>query len=448
MRKILSVVLCALLILALAFTTVPYSSAQDVVSLLWSDPMSVNDVAVSNDGNYIVAVNSTGIYYFAFYDPNPIWWYVASGLEHFKSVAISGDGSYVVVGDNIDFGYIYYFADADEKSGLVTEPTWMSVNLYGSVIRGTLDMSDDGEYVVAGVMVVASVETPVVYYFADCTERSGIGQGYDWTDNLEEGEILAVDMSSDGKYVAAGGDNSGGFVVFYKDADQDLGADREPNWAAWSGIVDIVRDIAVSDDGYAVVAVADPINDHALYYWADATNLSDDPDATWTNDGSYGSVDMSSDGNEVVAGTTSVAPCGVHFWSNARFLSGLQDSSWNRHEGEEVLDVAISDDGGIIAATTVVEVDPGYEWRAYFFTSNGSEIGEFELQTPGEVVSMSGDGSIVAIGGPSIDSLSVFRLSLPVGGELIPVPILNTIVLLILIAIIPALAIGFKLIKK
>ncbi|NWG09024.1 MAG: hypothetical protein HXX80_01710 [Nitrososphaerales archaeon] len=108
-----------------------------------------------------------------------------------------------------------------------------------------------------------------------------------------------------------------------------------------------------------------------------------------------------------------------------------------------MLDVAISDDGSIIAATTQTGVAPDY--KVYFFTSDGSLISQFELEQFSPILSMSGDGSIVAVGGPGWDSLYVFRVRLPVGGELVSTPILNTMVLLMLIAIIPAVAIGLGL---
>ncbi|MCP8308686.1 MAG: hypothetical protein H3Z53_05305, partial [archaeon] len=377
MKKSVSTLLILILLSAIAFTSVPYISAQQyAVSMLWSSPMGVNDVAVSKDGNYIAAVNDTGIYYFAYNDPNPIWWFIPPGGTDFLSVAISNDGEYVVGG--ISTGYLIYYnntIDTNRREGEqdLDDYTWFSVNLLGPIQRRTLDMSDNGEYVVVG-----GTGTDV-YYFAGCTARSDSGQSWTWWHRLYAWDVLAVDMSSDGKYVAAGGENITkgfpGFVVFYKDADQLSGLDPDPKWDAWSRINAIIRDIAVSDDGYSVAAVTAEMP-KCLYYWADATALSGDPDATWKNDYAFDCVDMSSYGDEVVAGTA-IPFCGLHFWNYARWLEGDDvDETWIEHEGEDILDVAISDDGEIIAATAERYIDPGVEYWIYFYTSSGSLIGE------------------------------------------------------------------------
>jgi hypothetical protein len=83
-----------------------------------------------------------------------------------------------------------------------------------------------------------------------------------------------------------------------------------------------------------------------------------------------------------------------------------------------VMDVAISRDGSIIVATTTAS-GPA---EVYFFTSSHNLIGSLALQLPNDyILSISGDGSVVAVGGGSgseADSLTVagVRSVLPVGG--------------------------------
>jgi hypothetical protein len=369
------------------------------VEMLWNNSMSVNDVAVSKDGKYIAAVNGSGLYYFAANNSNLRWW--ENPPASFISVAISADGEYVVVGTNE--GYIYYFNDSRTRMGNPNSPTWGSLNLYGSIERGTLDMSDDGDYVVVGGTGVG------LYYFAECRARSGSDQDPTWQRIFGVTDFLAVKMSSDGKYLAAGGTNSStGFVIFYSNASGAI-APYEPNWDSWSSIGGQILDLAVSDDGYSVVAVDEGPIPLTLYYWANATNLSGDPNATWTRNWAFHCVDMSADGDEVIAGTA-LYPCGLHFWADARELSGYdQVENWTRHEGETIHDAAISDDGGIIAASAETAE---YNYTAYFYKSDGNVIGEFELPQDSPLVSMSGNGSITAIGGPGFDSLYVFRMIL------------------------------------
>ena len=368
------------------------------VEMLWNNSMSVNDVAVSKDSNYLVAVNDTGVYYFASNNSNPKWWYLSDdGIEYFLSVAISADGEYVVAGDYS--GYIHYYNDSIATTGRRLSPTWKSIDLGGRVERGTLDISDNGEYVVLGGTGID------IWYFAGCRGRSGINEQSTWSDrvNFPAEDVLAVDMSSDGAYVAAGGTwavgyypYTIGFVVFYRNANM-APYPTEPNWLSSSSINSIIRDLALSDDGYAVVAV-DESAIGTLYYWANATALSGDPNATWTNNGSFDCVDMSADGDEVVAGTAPLLPCGLHFWTGAKGRSGSdQVENWTRLEGEIVLDVAMSNDGGVIAAATMIGIASDY--KAFFFKSDGSMIGEFNLTQYTPLVSMSGDGRIVAMGG-------------------------------------------------
>jgi len=61
------------------------------VKMLWNSSMAVNDVAVSRNGKYLVAVNNTGVYYFSSDNSKPKWWYVNS-TEDFLTVRISANG--------------------------------------------------------------------------------------------------------------------------------------------------------------------------------------------------------------------------------------------------------------------------------------------------------------------------------------------------------------------
>jgi hypothetical protein len=370
------------------------------IVMLWNNSMAVNDVAVSKDGNYIAAVNNSGLYYFAYDNSTPKWWY--SGTT-FLSVAISADGEYVVAGDN--GGYLSYFNNSRATAGERSTPTWMSNGLGGQVERGTLDMSDNGDYVVVGGTGVG------LYYFAECIARSNSGEDPTWSTVLPAWDVLAVDMSPDGKYVAAGGTNSSftGFVVFYANANT-VPYPTEPLWDSWSSISSHIIDLAVSDDGYSVVAidVTMPETPKTLYYWANATNLSGDPTPTWTRDWAFLCVDMSADGDEVIAGTSPPLPCGLHFWVGARELSGYDVAeNWTRREGEIIWDVAISDNGGMIAASASASDESNH--TAYFYKSDGNLIAKFDLLQRSPLVSMSGNGLITAVAGPGWDSLYVFK---------------------------------------
>jgi len=402
---ILSIFALLSTMLYVRFNTVEVKASGDIdpskiygIEMLWNNSMSVYDVAVSKDGNYIAAVNDTGLFYFASDNSTPKWWYLWQNT--FRSVAISTDGEYTVAGDNS--GYLCYFNDSRTTTNDRSEPTWMSIDLWGPVERGTLDMSDDGEYVVVGGTGVS------LYYFAGCTSRSSFDESPTWQKIFGISDFLTVHISSDGKYVAAGGRNytSNGFVMFYKNAN-DAGANPSPDWLSWSSIGSQIIDLAISDDGYSVVAIEVGPIPSTLYYWANATALSGDPNATWTNSWIFNCVGMSADGDEVIAGTAPLFPCGLHFWADARERSGPEQvENWNRTEGETIWDVAMSDNGGIIAASAQT-IDQNY--TAYFFTSDGNMITSFDLPQYSPLVSMSGNGLITAVAGPGWDSLYVFK---------------------------------------
>jgi len=366
------------------------------VEMLWNNSMSVYDVAVSRDGNYIAAVNGSGLYYFAANSSSPRWW--ENPLTYFISVAISADGEYVAVGSHE--GYIYYFNNSRSRIGALNTPTWGSIYMYGAIERGALDMSDEGNYVVV-------VGTDVnVWFYSGCTNKSGSGQPPTWVD-YPESLVHVVDMSPDGRFVAAGGTptvGTGGFVAFYKDAHN---ATSPPKlWHSRNSLTFPIRDIAISDDGYSVAATPSFEYDY-LHYWANATGLSGDPNATWTGYGPFFSLDMSSDGDEIACGMGFPGPCGLHFWTDARMRSGgNQTEDWIRFEGSIGWDVAVSNDGGIIAAS----VTNGSSYKALFFKSDGVMIGEFDLMQFSPLISMSGNGGITAMGGPGWDSLYVFKV--------------------------------------
>lgn len=399
---ILSLTALLLSIMYMQFSSVEVEASDSVdpakiygVKMLWNNSMPVNDAAVSKDGNYIAAGNNTGLYYFAYNNSIPRWSYQTESA--FLSVAISADGNYVAAG--LNSGYIYYFANATTRVGEQFAPTWTTYFLGGAVERGTMDISDDGEYVAAGGTGYN------VFYYANCTKREGPDQSVTWGHWLPISDILALDLSPDGKYLALGGRNSSqGFVAYYKNANVEP-YPTSPDWFSQNSIdSNEIIDLAISDDGYSVVAIGSYYL--TLHYWANATTLSGDPSATWMNAGWFGSVDMSADGDNVVAGSLAVRPSSLHFWSNATMRQGYQIEDWIGLDFAEVFGVAINNDGNIIAASTY----NGTSYKAYFFKSDSNIIGEFDLLQYSPLVSMSGSGRITAIGGPGWDSLYVFEL--------------------------------------
>jgi hypothetical protein len=393
---LITTTLLATFLITIALTPLNTANATaTVIQLKWVNTMNNNDIKVSKDSNYLTAVNNTGLYYFNTDSPDPIWWYQPQDAT-LTSVAISNDGDYVVAGDNN--GYLHYFNQSTQRTNSQTTPTWKSNDLGGTIERNTLDISANGNYTVVGGTGVS------IYYFAECTTRTGSDLPYTWVYIAPVNDFHTVHISPNGKYVAGGGTRYPflGFVIFFKDADTATGY-YTPLWLATNQTPTPITDLALSDDGYAVAAIGTSVT--TLYYWANATNLSDDPNATWTNPGTFSSIDMSANGDNVVAGGY-ITPRSLHFWADARTRNGTQTEGWIRIETTFVLDVAISNDGNIIAASAR---DEAYNDIAYFFTVDGTEIGEYPLAQTSPMVSMSGDGTTIAIAGPGYDSLYLFK---------------------------------------
>jgi WD40 repeat protein len=428
MKKIVSVFMCFLLLVSFSSVFV-FSFAQGYTEL-WQIGMQVNDVAVSKNSLYVVAVNGSGVYFFSYNSSTPQWYFDPAAdvvTTSFLSVAISADGNYVAVGTsepdtstesassiNVDTaignGRIFYWADATSLTGL-PEPTWISSFLGEKIERGILDISDDGSKVAAGGSGYS------IWYFDNCLGRTGpTPQNETWEDAFlpgYDGIVLALDMSSNGKYVAAGGYNDScpfcGVVKLYKDAWTGPGL----NWLNKS-LPDRIIDVEVSDDGYAVAAVEDSVS--SLYYWSDAISLSGSPAANWTRSHSFTCVDISSDGDSVAAGSI-VVNC-LHFWNESRTREGEEIESWVDHEAN-VWDIAISEDGEIIAACgdyyfnagSVSKSGNGLDYRVVFYAANETEIEpKGVLNELCDKISMSGYGRIVAVGSQSYSHLYVFEL--------------------------------------
>jgi WD40 repeat protein len=447
MKKSFVFMTTLLLSLTITLVAVPNSAAQNpVVTELWSDPMHVNDVAVSRNGNYIAAVNDTGLFFFWWNQSTPLWWYNNNTIdEQFLSVAISADGSYVIVGNNSypptapSTGSIYYFGNCTIRAGhqATNGYNWTSSHFFGegtpSVERGTIDISDNGEYVAVGGTGYN------LYMFFNSTKRSGSGLNDNWSIGVGI-DVWALDMSPDGQYIAFGGGSTpNGFVAFVIHANT---MSYYKAWNAWN--LDAIRDIAISDDGSAVCASGRWGN---LSYWADAKALTGNPSSTWNSSLSFGCIDTSSDGDMVVAGSVAFS---LHLWDNALARSGSNSpETWTNLYGEDIYDVAISDDGKIIAAVMPYGDGPAH---VCFFTDQNVTIGNF-TEPPGlTMLSMSGDGRVVAAGGDAEDSLHVFYIARemnPVGGELIVLDKLTLLApYLALVALVAGTAAAGALLRK
>ena len=396
-KSILALITAFLLWTAFTVTPNTVQAATPIILHKWSNPMPVNDAVVSLDGNYVAAVNYSGLYFFSSADPNPLWSY-EPGVT-LLSVAISVDGDFVIAGDNN--GYLHYFNQSTSRNGEQLAPTWQSYDMGGPIEKGTMDMSANGNYTVVGGTGVNT------WYYANCHKRSNMSEIATWISAPGVYDFLSVHISADGKHVAGGGSRyGGGFVTFFTNATTKTGY-ISPTWYAYSQLGSSIIDVALSDDGYAVAAITSTIT--SLHYWANASNLTEDPNATWTDPSNFGSIDMSGDGDSLIA--AGIALLSLHFWGNCRVREGVQTEDWVRLEDTSVTDEAISKDGNIIVASA--QTGPSNH-TAYFLTSNGTIINDYPLNQYSPITSISATGNTIAVAGPGYDSLHVFTATLDI----------------------------------
>jgi hypothetical protein len=349
--------------------------------IIWSDPVDTADIALSKDGQYVASISfpfGPQIRFYSRSSGTPLW--TRAFQEGLYSVAISAYGDCVVIGSE---SRIYFWKNARSLTG-TPDPTWESVPL-GPIERRCLDISDDGDY------VVACGTGQDVFYWAGAKGKSGINVPTTW-DRTIGNDVRTVDMSSDGDYVAAGVDTD---VAYWKNARSLTGSPTLDWKSAYPG--DNIVDVAISDDG-SYVAAAGELGPSPVYYWSNAKSLSGNPSTTWESASGvdFSSIDMSSDGDSVIAGAIGPDPedRGVYFWSSARGKSGTPNPTWKFTTTGEVHDVTINVKGDYMAAVNDI-IGPHY---VYFFNSAGTVLWNYEPDNPSFSTSISGDGRTLAVG--------------------------------------------------
>jgi hypothetical protein len=378
-------------------------------SSLFKQPVPVEEIAVSRYGQYAASV---GVKEFSFYDRTHRLWSWSSS-ENLHSVAISADGNSVVAGGEEVApgvaGHVFFWKNAISRSS-DTSPTWVSV-AYGRINERCLDISADGGYVLAGSSQGAG-SYPTVLYWAGASSKSGVNVAYTWAYPGSGGSLVsAVDLSDNGDYAVvgfSGTDQITPNVGYWKNARTRLGAGQTPDWLSTEA--SYVNDVVVSGDGN-FVAASGWLAGGAVYYWAGATGLTDNPPTSWNADFpqtvEFLSVDMSCDGDSVVAGAESDL---VYFWSGARTLTGKpQSPSWTYPTVNYVEEVAINDAGTYMAAATMILASPG--GNVYFLDRTGVMKWSTPYLLDGTATSMSicCDGGTLAVGtGASAGSAYLF----------------------------------------
>ncbi len=142
-------------------------------------------VDLSSNGKYIVGASegNNSLYLFNRDNSDPEWDYE---LYNGPSVAISADGKYIVAG-SVNNKEVYFFKYSSEK------PLW--VHKVG-IFVDSVDISEDGEYAVAGIHSFPVGGMVSIYHKSSSTPVFN----YIWASTIE-----TVSISEDAAFIAAGG---------------------------------------------------------------------------------------------------------------------------------------------------------------------------------------------------------------------------------------------------
>jgi len=279
--------------------------------LLWSYATGdeVLKVAVSADGQYIVAGSQDKKIYFFSNDGKLLWSYTTGSFIF--SIAISADGKYIAAG-SWDKN-VYYFSN---------DGNLLWKNITGDYVE-CVAISAGGQYIAAGS------RDKKVYYFSSDGKLL-------WSYATEAG-VLCVAVSADGQYIAVGSIEK---RVYY------LMRDGNMRWSYPTG--DRVYSVAISADGQYIAAGS---HDAKLYYLSNDGKLL----RSYLTGGMVYSVAISADGQYIAAGSHD---------KNVYFYERDDKLLWSFATDDVVICVAVSADGQYIAAGS-------RDKKVYYFSRDG-----------------------------------------------------------------------------
>jgi hypothetical protein len=305
-----------------------------------------------------------------------------------RSVALSANGSVLAVGASGDFetGETWVFV-RDQNGAFIQQKRLVGMSSTGAAGQGiSVALSADGlTLAVGGYGDDGGVGATWIFTGTDWSEQIKlVGTGASLPSNQEQGYSVA--LSADGLTLAVGGhytDSKGATWIFTKD--EELGTWSQQGGPLQSNNATANAEqgtsVALSDDGL-VLAVGGPGND-------------DHTGATW--------VWTYSDDDEM--------------WSENCFLVGTQADG----KAQQGTSVSLSGDGSVLAVggtndnaytgatwifKRIVDLDPrvGSSWyqegEKMVGTGYRKTAGSNTNSSQGWSVSLSGDGSVLAIGGP------------------------------------------------
>ncbi|MEM2029458.1 MAG: hypothetical protein QXS05_08795 [Candidatus Bathyarchaeia archaeon] len=236
-------------------------------------------IAVSSDGNQVVAAHFLNVSYWnstltlsgSFKQST---WYDDMELE-FKCADISDDGNIVaILGRNLHASYALVYRGCKSRSG--SENFDLLYDRFGKWERMHMALSDNGQYVVVGFGNTTTSASGKIFFFN--TTMSGSWEPQ-WTYEIEDEWVTAVDISGDGDTVVAVTNLQGASpsrLLIFRSATSKTGlvsADYEFNEASsytnhdyFDVSVDGLGEVAVGGTGDYVFAVNATTGELLWYY--------------------------------------------------------------------------------------------------------------------------------------------------------------------------------------
>jgi len=384
-------VLCVLAALLLCLALLPGpAGASEQVTQIWSytSDRSIESLAISSDGNYIVAgIEHGNVRFFSRWSSTPLWaWRETGGTTNkILQISISSDGNYVAVG-SLAYGSwtsSYYVRLFSRENGT---PLWSfeTPKRVPSYVQGptgdeiiSVALSSDGNYLAVSTYSGSALgESYGVVYFFSRDSSTPL-----WSYRTD-GQVNSVAISSNGSYVVAGADK---LYLFSR-------GDNIPLWSYQGGF----GSVAISSNGNYIVANSG---------WACHLFSRSDNTPLWSYQG-VTTAAISSDGNYVVAGgvrSTDVGTIGNYFYLFSRsdntplWSRKTSESSSTTHYGTTA--VAISSDGSYIAASDRY-VSGFIGTRGLYLFSSSSGVPFWSREIPdGMLGGISSDGRYVVAHG-------------------------------------------------
>lgn len=319
---------------------------------LWTYPTgydAVADVAISKNGEYAAAVTTTTIYLFSVESGELLWKFCKNCEElsistaNYQGVAISENGDYIAGSVN---GKLYFF----EKDS--NESLW-NKDIESNPIG--IDMSDDGEYIAAGI-ANAGANGDKIFFFNKEGEKLWEYKA-EHPDYIQTGNFYRPDMTPDGEYVAVStGCPDRRAYLFDKSGElifrTEMLTEDSP-----------VHKSAISDSGNLIAYSLDHMQGKPILYL-----FNKEGNVVWSfsssEDGTARAVSISSDGTYIAIGT-SVGH--IYLFNKNSNIPLWKYTAYGTSTGfSSIGDVKLSSNGDFLVAV-------GTPKKVYFFEKESNE---------------------------------------------------------------------------